>query len=61
MQLIAYTSVTAVPLIRFVGDAEAGVVHAAYTNCQLYTQEAFLDVRTAIVRGYRLCKCCQRA
>jgi hypothetical protein len=59
MQSMSYAAVNTAPLIRFVGDAETGIVHAARTQCLVYTQEAFLDVRTAIVRGYRLCKCCQ--
>ncbi|PLS78421.1 MAG: hypothetical protein CYG59_18925 [Chloroflexi bacterium] len=61
MQLMSYPSAVAVPMIRFVADIDTGIVHAAHSDCQVDTQEAFLDVRTAIVRGYRLCKCCRGA
>lgn len=47
------------PVIRFVGDAETGIVHSALSTCAAETSEAFLDLRTAIVRGYSLCACCR--
>ena len=61
MQTMSYPAAVAVPLIRFVADTDTGIVHAVHSDCQVYTQEAFLDVRTAIVRGYRLCNCCRGA
>lgn len=61
MQMMSFPSVVAVPLIRYVADIDTGIVHAVQSDCQVDTQEAFLDVRTAIVRGYRLCKCCRGA
>ncbi len=52
-------SVAISPMIRFVGDPETGIVHRVHSPCDVDTSEAFLDVRTAIVRGYRLCACCR--
>jgi hypothetical protein len=45
-------------LIRFLGDSETGIVHYAQGGCEVDASEAFLDLRTAIVRGYRICACC---
>jgi hypothetical protein len=46
------------PLVQYVGDPETGLVHHASTACTLLDNESFLDLRTAIVRGYRMCPCC---
>jgi hypothetical protein len=47
------------PVVRYVGDTETGVVHRVGSDCEVITVEVFLDVRTAIVRGYQLCSCCR--
>lgn len=46
------------PVVRYVGDAETGIVHRIGSSCGVSTNEVFLDVRTAIIRGYQLCRCC---
>lgn len=48
------------PSIRFLGDTETGLVHVVHSSCAEAAEEVFLDLRTAIVRGYRLCRCCER-
>lgn len=47
------------PVIRYVGDAETGIVHQQQSSCVVTVSEIFFDVRTALVRGYRLCSCCK--
>lgn len=47
------------PVVRYVGDSETGIVHRIGSPCVVIPNEVFLDVRTAIVRGYRLCSCCR--
>lgn len=49
------------PYIRFIGDSETGIVHSASGGCQVEVQQTFLDLRTAIVRGYQLCHICGNA
>ncbi len=51
-------SQTISPLIRFIGDTETGIVHCASGGCQVEIEQSFLDLRTAIVRGYQLCHLC---
>ena len=48
------------PRVRYVGDAETGLVHYCGSDCSISGGQLFLDVRTALVRGYRLCNCCWR-
>ena len=45
-------------LEAYVGDAETGVVHRYRTGCTEIKGVFFLDVRTALSHGYRLCACC---
>lgn len=47
------------PPTQYVGDADTGIVHLRASNCSAEASELFLDLRTAVVRGYRLCACCQ--
>ena len=58
MQSTLYAPAT-MRLIRFLGDSETGIVHNAEGGCEVDATEAFLDLRTAIVRGYRVCACCR--
>lgn len=44
----------------YVGDSETGLVHVQNSQCALAAHQVFLDVRTAVVRGYRLCMCCEQ-
>ena len=46
------------PRVRYVGDLETGLVHRCTSDCVVTTSQMFLDVRTALVRGYQLCSCC---
>lgn len=48
------------PRIRYIGDAETGLVHRCSSDCTVSVSQLFLDVRTALVRGYQLCSCCWR-
>lgn len=51
----------AAPVLRYVGDIETGIVHCIDQSCDILVSEAFLDLRTAMIRGYRLCPlCCKR-
>ncbi len=45
-------------LEAYVGDVETGVVHRYRAGCADIAGVFFLDVRTALVHGYRLCACC---
>ena len=45
-------------LEAYVGDTETGVVHRYRVGCPNVEGAFFLDVRTALVHGYRLCTCC---
>jgi hypothetical protein len=58
MQPTSAPSQIASPFIRFIGDFETGIVHSASGGCQVEVQQSFLDLRTAIVRGYQLCHIC---
>ena len=42
----------------YCGDSETGLVHCRDADCSAEASEPFLDVRTALVRGYSLCPCC---
>lgn len=46
------------PRVRYVGDLETGLVHLCSSDCDINVSQIFLDVRTALVRGYELCGCC---
>lgn len=46
------------PHIRYVGDLETGLVHRSTSTCVIISSQMFLDVRTALVRGYEMCSCC---
>ncbi len=59
MQPTPYPPAAISPVIRFIGDVETGIVHRAQTGCEANTSEAFLDLRTALVRGYSVCTCCR--
>lgn len=59
MQSTPYPPAAISPLIRFIGDTETGIVHRAHSACEADTSEAFLDLRTALVRGYSMCTCCR--
>jgi hypothetical protein len=48
------------PSIRYIGDPETGIVHLPTCHHASAATVIFLDVRTAVVRGYRLCTCCKR-
>lgn len=48
-------------LEAYVGDAETGVVHRYRVGCAGIAGVFFLDVRTALIHGYRLCACCAAA
>lgn len=62
MALSPYIKARTTPIIRYIGDSETGIVHAATCSCDYHHTESFLDLRTAIVRGYRLClRCTGRA
>lgn len=54
-----YTTHQHLPVVQYVGDTETGVVHRVGSGCEVIMMEVFLDVRTAIVRGYQLCSCCR--
>jgi hypothetical protein len=43
---------------RYCGDCETGLVHRNDADCAAEASEPFLDVRTALVRGYTPCPCC---
>lgn len=43
---------------RYSGDCETGLVHRNDADCAAEASELFLDVRTALVRGYIPCPCC---
>lgn len=59
MQLLTETAPRQMPRFSLcVGDTETGIVHAAQSNCVVDERETFLDVRTALVRGYHLCSAC---
>jgi hypothetical protein len=58
MQPTSSTSQVVSPFIRFIGDSETGIVHSASGGCQVEVHQTFLDLRTAIVRGYQLCHIC---
>lgn len=46
-------------LVQYLGDSETGLVHRADADgCDAEAHELFLDLRTALVRGYRLCPQC---
>ena len=46
-------------LVRYMGDSETGLVHRVEAGgCDADAHEIFLDLRTALVRGYRLCPDC---
>ena len=45
-------------LETYIGDPDTGVVHRSQAGCLAIDGVLFLDVRTALVRGYRLCACC---
>lgn len=45
---------------QYVGDIDTGMVHLRGSNCGIGASELFLDLRTAMVRGYQLCRCCRR-
>lgn len=47
------------PVVRFAADTETGLVHCIDQSCDVFAGEVFLDVRTALVRGYQLCSKCQ--
>ena len=42
----------------FIGDEDTGVVHRSDAWCANRDGVLFLDVRTALVRGYEICSCC---
>ena len=44
--------------MQYRGDSETGLVHREGCACDAEAHELFLDVRTALVRGYRLCPVC---
>ena len=42
----------------YLGDTDTGVVHRFQARCAAPDGVFFLDMRTALVRGFRLCACC---
>lgn len=63
--MLAPPSISALPLvgptIQYIGDPETGLVHLAYCSCAVVHGEGYLDLRTAMVRGYQLCPHCRAA
>lgn len=45
--------------IWYIGDPDTGVVHVSNGSCVIESGQVFLDLRTALVRGYRVCTCCR--
>lgn len=45
--------------VQYVGDTDTGMVHVRESSCSAEASELFLDLRTAMIRGYSLCRCCQ--
>jgi len=58
MRSLFTTTLRMYPTINYIGDPETGIVHTADSNCFIEDGEVFLDVRTALVRGYRYCRVC---
>ena len=49
---------TMLPKEAYVGDPETGLVHRHAIGCPTIEGVFFLYIQTALVHGYRLCRCC---
>lgn len=49
------------PQVLYLGDGDTGLVHRAGCGCAIGVCESFLDVRTALIRGYTPCPACTLA
>lgn len=43
----------------YVGDPDSGLLHRAGSSCTVSSGVFYLNWRTALVHGYRLCACCR--